>query len=208
VAAFLNFLKFFLIKKRNETADFLVFGIGNPGARYGNTRHNAGFMVAGRVAESLSGVRRTNVSSYDAWVGALDGKTVAVVKPKTFVNRCGTALAESRKRFNVPLASILVVADDYHLQLGLLRLRRGGSDGGHNGLASIIEQWGPDFPRLRVGIGPQPGGVRSVEFVLGEFTGVERPALDAAVEKAARAVTVFITEGADAAMNRYNRSGQ
>ena len=206
MAALVNLLRFFYRKKPPAGADVLIFGIGNPGQKYKGTRHNAGFMVLDRLARSLTGGERRKEASFEATTGGLGGKTVALVKPTTFVNRCGIALAASCSLFNVPIASCLVIADDFHLPLGTIRLRRGGSDGGHNGLASVIENSGPDFPRLRVGIGPMAENGNSIDFVLGEFTQQEMPGLDAAVRNAAESAAAFCAAGIEKAMNQYNRS--
>jgi len=206
VAAFVNFLRFFSRKKPPAGTDVIIFGIGNPGQKYEGTRHNVGFMVLDCLAQSLSGAAVRSEALFDARTGTLRGKKVALVKPTTFVNRCGEAFSASGGLFAVPKAACLVVADDFNLPLGAIRLRRGGSDGGHNGLASIIERTGPDFPRLRVGIGPLPQGEGSVDFVLGKFTESETARLDAAVKCAADAAAAFCSDGIDKAMNRYNRS--
>jgi PTH1 family peptidyl-tRNA hydrolase len=207
VAALVNFLRFFYRKKPPACADVLIFGIGNPGQKYKGTRHNAGFMVLDRLARSLTGTVSRKEALFEANTGTVGGKTVALVKPTTFVNRCGAAFKAGSALFGVPPASCLVVADDFHLPLGTIRLRRGGSDGGHNGLASIIESCGPDFPRLRVGIGPLAEDRNSVDFVLGEFTDKEMPGLDAAVKNAAEAATAFCATGIEKAMNQYNKRG-
>ena len=207
MAALVNFLRFFYRKKPPACADVLIFGIGNPGQKYKGTRHNAGFMVLDRLARSLTGTVGRKEALFEANTGTVGGKTVALVKPTTFVNRCGAAFKAGSALFGVPPASCLVVADDFHLPLGTIRLRRGGSDGGHNGLASIIESCGPDFPRLRVGIGPLAEDRNSVDFVLGEFTDKEMPGLDAAVKNAAEAATAFCAAGIEKAMNQYNKRG-
>jgi peptidyl-tRNA hydrolase, PTH1 family len=206
VKALADFLRFFYRKKLPAGADVLIFGIGNPGQKYKGTRHNAGFLVLDRLARSLTGAINRKEASFEANTGALGGKVVALVKPATFVNRCGAAFKAASALLGVPLASCLVIADDFHLPLGTIRLRRGGSDGGHNGLASIIESSGPDFPRLRVGIGPLAHNRNSIDFVLGEFTEAETRGLDAAVKKAAEAAAAFCAAGIEKAMNQYNRS--
>jgi PTH1 family peptidyl-tRNA hydrolase len=205
VATLSSFFGFFCRKKPLVKADYLVFGVGNPGDRYKNTRHNAGFMVVDCLGGSLTDARTRREPSFEAIRGTLSGRTVALVKPTTFVNRCGAAFAASDSLFCVPLESCLVVVDDYHLPLGALRLRRGGSDGGHNGLASIIESCGENVARLRLGIGPLPPGSKSVDFVLGKFDEQELPAVDAAVLLAASAAAAFCSQGIERAMNLFNR---
>lgn len=204
VSAFERLLGFFRRMKPPVNAEILVFGIGNPGDRYRDTRHNAGFMVVDHLSRFLSEACSMREPRFTAAAGTLRGRKVALVKPSTFVNACGPAFAASTALFGVPPGSTLVIVDDYHLPLGTMRLRRGGSDGGHNGLASIIECCGGDFPRLRVGIGPLAAGASAVDFVLGKFDEREIPVLDDAVEAAAEAVRVFCAAGIEQAMNRFN----
>jgi PTH1 family peptidyl-tRNA hydrolase len=201
-----DFFWFWSKKRATVCAEVIVFGIGNPGARYRNTRHNAGFMVVDSLERSLTDRKRENSSSFTAISGTLAGKKTVLVRPKTFVNCSGDAVVSSCALFGVPLGSCLVVVDDYQLPLGVIRLRRGGSDGGHNGLASIIERCGPNFPRIRLGIGPLPGGKGSVDFVLGSFTNQEKPILEAAIKNASEATVAFCSGGIEKAMNQFNRS--
>jgi PTH1 family peptidyl-tRNA hydrolase len=205
VATISSLLGFFCRKKPLANADFVIFGIGNPGGKYKNTRHNAGFMVVDRLSGFLTDAHTRREASFEAIWGTLSGKTVALVKPTTFVNRCGAAFAASGLLFCTLLESRLVVVDDYHLPLGSLRLRRGGSDGGHNGIASIIGSCGENFPRLRIGTGPLPPGASSVEFVLGKFDESELPVLDAVVGSAADATAAFCSQGIERAMNLFNK---
>jgi PTH1 family peptidyl-tRNA hydrolase len=130
---------------------------------------------------------------------------VLVAQPTTFMNRSGEAVAACVKQWSVDLSKVLVIVDDYNLPLGSLRARRSGSDGGHNGLKSIIAAIGDGFPRLRVGIGPV-SGVPAIEFVLGAFTGAEEEVLKKTVPAAVDACMLFAKEGIDAAMDRYNNS--
>jgi PTH1 family peptidyl-tRNA hydrolase len=206
VTALQSFLGLFRRKRPARKAELLIFGIGNPGDKYKGTRHNAGFMVVDCLSGLLINAHTVHDALFDATRGTLSGKEVVLVKPLTFVNRCGAAYAASASRFGVPQESALVIVDDYHLPLGAIRLRRGGSDGGHNGLASIREWCGENFPRLRMGIGPLPAGAGSVDFVLGKFDERETPARSAALGATAEAATVFCTGGIDAAMNLFNRS--
>ena len=201
-------LGFLLRRSPSVCADVAVFGIGNPGDRFANTRHNAGFMAVDCMAESLTDAHVLRGPLFDATVGMLSGKKVALVKPLTFVNRCGEAFVESMRRLCVPQGSALVIVDDYHLPVGTIRIRRGGSAGGHNGLASIIENCGENFPRIRVGIGPLPAGAGSVDFVLGKFDEQEMPAVNAAVRTAAGAAAAFCTQGIDSTMNLFNSRRQ
>lgn len=132
------------------------------------------------------------------------GETIACAKPKTYVNRSGIAVASLLKRYAQPLSSCLIVCDDFNLPLGTLRLRRRGSDGGHNGLKSIIAETGEGFPRLRIGIGPIPESSNVIDFVLGRFNDREREKRDVTIGRAADAILLFCQKGIDAAMNSFN----
>jgi PTH1 family peptidyl-tRNA hydrolase len=206
VTALSRFLGLFRRKSPPAKVQCLIFGIGNPGEKYWNTRHNAGFMAIDRLSSLLTNVRTVHSSSFEASCGMLAGKTVALVKPATFVNSCGPAFAQCLSTFGVSKDFSLVIVDDFHLSLGAIRIRRSGSDGGHNGLTSIIEQCGQDFPRLRVGIGPLPTGVGLIDFVLGTFDDKEKTAVEDAVKKTCDAVESFCTLGVDKAMNLFNKT--
>jgi peptidyl-tRNA hydrolase, PTH1 family len=184
--------------------DRMFFGIGNPGPRYKNTRHNVGFAALDRVSSALNSLTKCRFDGSRVVLGRRDGLKCALVKPTTYVNRFGEALRAIIEKTRCPLDACLVVVDDYHLPLGTIRLRRGGSDGGHNGLKSIIENVGKDFPRLRIGVGPMPQSVRAMEFVLGKFTMQETGTLNAALQKAEEAMSAFALQGIDSAMNLFN----
>lgn len=192
-------------KALNDCAiDRIFFGIGNPGLRYKNTRHNVGFAALTRMSRSFSHTSKFRVDACKIVLGRRDGLKCALVKPMTYVNQCGKALHAIIKDANCTLDSCLVIVDDYHLPLGTIRLRRGGSDGGHNGLKSIIEHVGAAFARLRIGIGPMPGSVSAMEFVLGKFDVQEQAVLENALHKADKAIMTFALQGIDAAMNAFN----
>jgi peptidyl-tRNA hydrolase, PTH1 family len=182
----------------------ILFGIGNPGGAYADTRHNAGFSAIDWLEEKVAAPARHSDPAWEATVCTWESMRVALVKPKTYVNRCGAALVACLERMQCPLSSCLVIVDDYHLPLGTIRIRPGGSDGGHNGLKSIIERVGTAFPRLRIGIGPLPGTVDSVQFVLGRFTADEKALLKVSLARAEKAALLFAQRGVDAAMNAYN----
>jgi PTH1 family peptidyl-tRNA hydrolase len=184
----------------------VVFGIGNPGPEYDGTRHNLGFRVvdalaaAGRAAfERLPGPQAAGARV------RLEGGPVLLVKPLTYVNRCGPVLQSLVAREALSLDRCLVVVDDFHLPLGRVRLRLQGSDGGHNGLKSLIESLGTDgFPRLRLGVG-EPVGVPAEEYVLRCFPAAEREAADDLVGRAAEAVRLWLRLGGERAMGEVNR---
>lgn len=182
----------------------LVAGLGNPGEKYADTRHNIGFMVLDELAGRLgAGAFRKHCRSLVAETRQ-GGDRLVLAKPQTFMNKSGEALASLLGWYKVPLSNLLVVYDDMDLPLGQLRLRAAGSAGSHNGMRSIISCLGArDIPRLRVGIGQAPG-VEAVSHVLGHFAAAERPLVDAAVQAAADAVEMTVACGLEAAMNRFN----
>ena len=186
-------------------ADVLFFGLGNIGRQYAQSRHNIGFRVADMVSQRLGGAHNGRFAEADYSFGRLfDTKTAVTVKPRTLMNRSGDAVAAMLKQCGCPVSGILVIVDDYQLPLGKLRARRGGSDGGHNGLKSIIAAVGENFPRLRVGIGPVLEKMSSIDFVLSDFTGAEEDTLRTVIPKAADACLLFAQSGIDAVMNTYN----
>ncbi len=183
----------------------LIVGLGNPDRRYRHTRHNVGWEVIDRVGRRLG----IAVDQEDGWAtvggGTVGRRRVLLAKPQTYVNLSGTAVADLRRRHRVKLEDLVVVVDDLDLPLGRLRLRPGGSHGGHNGLRSIIDALGSDaFPRLRVGIGRPPEGMDPAQFVLTPFTAEERATMDPALERATEAIETVIREGLQPAMSRFN----
>ncbi|MDE2999104.1 MAG: aminoacyl-tRNA hydrolase [Gemmatimonadota bacterium] len=182
----------------------VVVGLGNPGSEYAHTRHNLGYRVVDLLAERLKGTWSESAWYFFCRFEKRSG-ALLLVKPLTFMNRSGVAVADVRDRFDVDTGDVLVVVDDVHLDLGRIRLRRGGSDGGHNGLGSIIDCVGSAaFPRLRVGVGAPPEGADRIEHVLSRFENDEAEIVDAAVREAAAGVKCWMEYGIDAAMNRYN----
>ena len=184
--------------------DTIFFGIGNPGAQYANTRHNVGFIVLDTIAGSLTDISKYKGTCWSMVAGSRDGIRIALVKPTTFVNLSGNAFVDVLSATGCTVQKVMVIVDDYHLPLGVIRLRPKGSDGGHNGLKSISQRAGSGFARLRVGIGPLPQGMPSVDFVLGAFTDEEQSKLQQTVLKAGEALVHFAVRGIDSAMNRYN----
>lgn len=184
-------------------ADYLVAGLGNPGPRYRNTRHNLGFLAV----EALAGPRARwrEEKNRRATRTTLAGRDVLVVEPLTFMNLSGDALRPLMDAEALPPSRILVVCDDIALPLGQLRLRPSGSDGGHNGLASVIERLETlAFPRLRMGVGPVPPRVDAAEFVLAEFFPEEEEPVRDMVSRAKECVAAWITQGIDRAMGKFN----
>jgi PTH1 family peptidyl-tRNA hydrolase len=189
----------------------LVLGLGNPGSRYARTRHNAGWCVVERLVRRWGACPGDEHPVWRAWrarprlAGCPGGASVDLVTPLTFMNASGEALEVWRERHAFDPAACLVVVDDVYLPLGQLRLRASGSSGGHRGLESIEQVLGPDFARLRIGVGPAPDAEGLRDHVLEEFDEEERRTADEALERAADAVECWLAEGLIAAMNRFNR---
>lgn len=193
---------------RNNTggAEWLLVGLGNPGTQYENTRHNVGFLVADELAERQNApIQRLKFKALTNLL-TISGEKVLVMKPVTYMNLSGEAAREAAAFYKVPPERVLVVSDDVALPPGRLRIRKGGSAGGHNGLKNLIQHLGTDqFPRVRVGVGEKPHpDYDMADWVLGKLQGEDKKAVDAAVKRAADAVECLIREGPDRAMSRYN----
>ena len=183
----------------------VIVGLGNPGPQYHYTRHNVGFRVLDCLAERLNtGFTREKYRGLVAEAVAA-GHKVLLVKPLTFMNNSGYCVARATRNNIESPADLLVIVDCVHLPLGKLRLRRGGSPGGHKGVKSVIERLGTEaFARLRLGIGEDTTRDELTEYVLGRFRPEEKPVIEAMIERAADAVECMLTEGLPEAMNRFN----
>jgi PTH1 family peptidyl-tRNA hydrolase len=180
----------------------LVVGLGNPGPEYELTRHNIGFLVVDRLA-SRSGSTWENSKKWGAHWTKFD--SILLAKPLTYMNRSGEPLHAIARFHKIQPQEILVALDDFALPLGRLRLRAGGSSGGHNGLESILAQFGTDeIPRLRIGIGGAPTE-SSVDYVLGRFFQEEKPLVRSTIDRAVEAVKCAIDNGLVSAMNTFNK---
>lgn len=183
----------------------VVIGLGNPGRRYVDTRHNLGFMVLDRLASHWGAAWEYGGRSYDRAVAADRSTRFELLRPQTYVNRTGAALRDYGAEFPFSNDEIVVVCDDIALVLGRLRLRRRGSDGGHNGLRSIIDELGTMyFPRLRLGVGPVPPDVDPADFVLSGFEDREKPQVERLVCLAVSCVIELASTGVERAMSVYN----
>lgn len=184
----------------------LVVGLGNVGRKYDHTRHNVGFAVVDELARRQgASFRRSWRFPADLAEVTLGGQAVLLVKPRTYMNRSGEAAGPLARKKGVAVGDVVAVVDDVELEAGRLRIRRGGSAGGHNGLKSLIEHLGSqEFPRVRVGVGPVPSGGDRIAFVLGTFPAAERAAMADAVARAADAVEAALADGFDRAMNQFN----
>jgi len=185
---------------------YLIVGLGNPGQKYAYTRHNIGFLVGRFLAETVK-APLTACSFTQALAAKMSwqDREVHLMLPLTYMNQSGRAVSGYLRRYTIDVGRLLVICDDWHLPFLRLRLRTKGSDGGHKGLASVIERLDTrDFCRLRMGIG-QPVGGDPVDYVLGEFSPKERGALDGFIQLAAECCRTWVLEGAHKAMEQYNR---
>ena len=188
-----------------ETPDLIVVGLGNPEPHYLRTRHNAGWWLIDLLAEKHSIELRRAHSTTRLGIGAIEGRTVALAKPRTHVNGSGEAVAYLLARLRATQDRLLIVYDETALPPGKLRLRPRGSAAGHNGIKSIIAALGnQDFARLRIGVGQPPPGTDRVGWVLGEMSSEDQGLVDDAIERAAQAIVSLMEEGIDRAMGRFN----
>src|ERR1700759_2006711 len=184
----------------------LVVGLGNPGPNYAQTRHTLGFMVADRLPARLgSAFKAQKRSGGEFGTGRLGGRSVVLAKPRCFMNESGRQLGPLAKFYSVPAADVVVIHDDLDIDFGLIRLKIGGGEGGHNGLRSIASALGTkDFQRVRIGIGRPPGYKDPAAFVLENFTAAERPEVPTLCEQAADATELLIELGLEPAQNRVH----
>jgi len=189
----------------------LIVGLGNPGRKYELTRHNVGFEIIDLFCREVCAeeMKRQDFSLIAKGrletEGRQTGMSVLLAKPQTFMNSSGVAVASLVSRYGVPLEDLYVIYDDLNLDLGILRIRRGGSAGGHKGLKSIIDSLGSQsFPRLRVGIGQPPQQMDAIDYVLSRFSTQEREQIEQVEQVAVEALRVMILDGIDSAMNRFN----
>ena len=183
----------------------VIAGLGNPGKKYENTRHNMGFLTIDRIAEKND--IKVNKIKHRALVGDgfISGHKVLLVKPQTYMNLSGESLREVMNYYNVDIEDLIVIYADFDIETGSLRIRKKGSAGSHNGMKSVIYQLKNDgFPRVRVGIG-KSGSLDWKDFVLGKVGGAESDAILQAISNAADAVECMISEGIDIAMTKYNK---
>ena len=195
-----------VLKRDTSGVSWLLVCLGNPGDKYENTRHNVGFMVADEVAERRNKpIQRLRFKALTN-ILTIDREKVLVMKPITYMNLSGEAVRPAADFYKIPPDHVLVVSDDTALAVGRLRVRAKGSAGGHNGLKNIIAHLHSDhFPRIRVGVGQKPHpDYDMADWVLGKPQGEDRKNIDEAVKRAAQAVEVYIRDGAQKAMSRFN----
>ncbi len=196
---------FFKRKEPLGAAEYIIAGLGNPDRKYENTRHNAGFMAIDALSEKYDvNVDRIKYKSLCATVN-IEGKRVLLMKPGTYMNLSGQAVTEAMAFFKIPPEKTLIILDDISLDVGRLRIRRKGSDGGHNGMKNIIYLSGSDqFPRIKIGVGQKPPQWDLADWVLSGFTRTEQPELQKALDNACAAAEKIIAGAIDKAMNLFN----
>jgi PTH1 family peptidyl-tRNA hydrolase len=190
----------------------VIVGLGNPGRTYAHTRHNVGFLVVDALTEKLKCGFRPGKGEFVAATSSFRDNDILLAKPATSMNESGIAIAEMVERYEIALEQLLIVVDDFQIPLGSLRMRPSGSDGGHNGMYSVIYHLQSDsFPRLRCGIGseemPHDKSLMA-DFVLSQFPTKEMPIVDEMVGRAAEACLSFLTDGIEKTMSLFNRKGE
>jgi len=201
----LNWVRFFFPVSVKWMPDVVVVGLGNPGRQYENTRHNVGFMVVDEIAKRLKVRFRKKLCRALVAMAEHCDKRLMLAKPLTFMNLSGEAVKCIVQHFNLTVDRLLIVLDDANLPLGKIRIRPSGSHGGHKGLKSVIEALGTEaVSRLRIGIGAPKQGVDMVSFFLSPFDAHEEEIIREAIARAVEATFVYLVEGLEKAMSRFN----
>ena len=197
-------LKFLSKDNAPGGAGWLIAGLGNPGPKYDLTRHNAGFMMVDALAERFGcDMRRVKFKGLYGKC-KIAGEDAVLLKPSTFMNLSGQSVTEAMNFFHIPPERVLLVFDDISLDVGRMRIRLKGSDGGHNGVKNIIYLSGSDrFPRVKIGVGHKPEGWDLANWVLSRFSGDEQKLLDTVAKNAGDAVELILSGQPDKAMNRF-----
>ncbi|MEU1891560.1 aminoacyl-tRNA hydrolase [Streptomyces pristinaespiralis] len=194
----------------DTNAPWLIVGLGNPGPGYAANRHNVGFMVADLLAERIGGsfkrAGKAQAQVLEGRIGAPgpSNRRVILAKPMSYMNLSGGPVTALRDFYKVPTSNIVAVHDELDIDYGTLRLKLGGGDNGHNGLKSMTKAMGPDYHRVRFGIGRPPGRMQVADFVLKDFSSAERKELDYFVDRAADAVECLVIDGLERAQGTYN----
>lgn len=198
-----------LFKRKTASVDWIIAGLGNPGKKYDNTRHNVGFEAIDVIADDWS--IPTRRSKFDALCGEghVQGQRVLLLKPQTFMNLSGQSLVKATEYYNVPPQRVIILCDDVTLAPGVLRIRANGSAGGHNGLKSIITFLGQEFMRVRIGVGDKPHpDYDMADWVLSRFTAAEKKLIAARYSDIAKACALLMKEDLSTAMSLYNGLGR
>ncbi|WP_199552173.1 aminoacyl-tRNA hydrolase [Streptomyces sp. N35] len=194
----------------DANAPWLIVGLGNPGPGYAANRHNVGFMVADLLASRIGGAfkrhGKAQAQVLEGRIGPMGpaSRRVVLAKPMSYMNLSGGPVTALRDFYKVPTANIVAIHDELDIDYGTFRLKLGGGDNGHNGLKSMTKAMGPDYHRVRFGIGRPPGRMQVADFVLKDFSATERKELDYLVDRGADAVEALVTEGLERAQSSYN----
>ena len=186
---------------------YLIVGLGNPGYEYENTRHNTGFMVLDKMAESAGVSFEDKRYGYVAET-SIKGRKVFLLKPTTYMNLSGNAVRYWLQKENIDQKRLLVVVDDLSIPLGDYRLKGNGSNGGHNGLGNIQQLIGQQYARLRMGIGNEFQRGQQVDWVLGKYTNEDMRTLQPSIDEAVEIIRSFVLAGLDITMNQFNKLGK
>ena len=195
-------------KDANKTGEtlskILVVGLGNPGSAYAKNRHNIGFMLVDEIAAKYEiGLGRKKHGAVFG-TGRIGDSAIILAKPQTFMNRSGNPVGKMSDYYDVEVADILVIYDEIDLPFGTLRIREKGGSGGHNGMKSVIDKVGRDFPRIRLGVDRPPGRMDPADYVLSDFREEEWPIVEGMIASAVSAIEMILSDGLDLAMTRYN----
>ncbi|MDQ5983028.1 MAG: Peptidyl-tRNA hydrolase [Eubacteriales bacterium SKADARSKE-1] len=191
--------------EKSGKIEFLIIGLGNPGKKYENTRHNAGFMAADYIANKCNS--EINKIKFKALFcdAVIENKRVLLIKPQTFMNLSGEAVTQFMSFYKIPSEKVIIIFDDISLSLGLLRIRQKGSAGGHNGIKNIIELTGTDnFPRIKLGIGKKPAGWDLANWVTSQMPTEDLKKLQSAIENSYEALKLMVNDKTSEAMNKFN----
>lgn len=184
---------------------YIIAGLGNPEEDYARTRHNMGFAVINEIAKKYQFSVNKNKFKGLCQTGTIEGEKVLLLKPQTFMNLSGDSIREAMDFYRVDPQQILVIYDDMDLEKGIIKIRKKGGAGSHNGMKSVIKQIGTEeFPRIRVGIGKPEGPYDKINYVIGHIPEEEYEILEQGIKQAAKGVVAVLTQGIDVAMNQYN----
>ena len=190
---------------KSSPIEYIVAGLGNPGDKYKYNRHNAGFMCVDYISQKIGA--KVNKIKYKSVCGeaVINGHRILLMKPQTYMNSSGEAIQEAAAFYKVPLDNIIVIFDDISLDAGVLRIKRKGSDGGHNGIKSIISCMSSSgFPRIKIGVGSPPPEIELMHWVLGDIPKADRELFFTTIEKSYDALNLLLDGNIDRAMNLYN----
>ncbi|MBB6435427.1 aminoacyl-tRNA hydrolase [Streptomyces candidus] len=193
----------------DPSAPWLVVGLGNPGPEYAANRHNVGWMVADLLASRIGGKFKSHKARAQVLEGRIGppgpyNRRVVLAKPLSYMNLSGGPVTALRDFYKVPTANVVAIHDELDIDYGVLRLKFGGGDNGHNGLKSMTKSMGPEYHRVRFGIGRPPGRMQVADFVLKDFSSAEKKELDYFVDRASDAVEALVIEGLERAQSTYN----